>query len=342
MLSADVAIVGAGPVGLFAIFACGQLGMRTIVIDALTEVGGQCTALYPQKPIYDIPTRASVQAEELIGHLMEQALPYAPVIITGETVTGLEQERSGRFRLTTSEGRTVDARAVILAIGAGAFVPNRPPLAGIELHENKGVFYSVRDTEMFRERRVTIAGGGDSALDWAVALAPIAASVTLVHRRSEFRAAPASVQELTQLMEAGRITLKAPFQLDALIGEPGALTALRLARIGGGTEDVETDYLLAFFGLATDLGPAIGWEIGAERKAIPVEPATCATSRPGIHAIGDVAAYSGKRKLILTGFSEACAAAYAIYAEHFPEASLHSQYSTTRGAPGFPSHSPIA
>jgi len=329
----DVAIVGAGPVGLFAVFECGMLKMRCCVIDALEAPGGQCAALYPEKPIYDIPGYPRIAAQELVHKLVEQAAPFAPAYRLGHPVTALTP-RDGGFVLRTASDTSVVARAVIVAAGAGAFGPNRPPLAGIEHYEGKSVFYLVSRREDFRGKRVVIAGGGDSAVDWALSLAEIAANVMVVHRRAKFRAAPESVARLEALAKAGTIELVTPCQLQALDGADGQLRAVIVADLDGGTRTLPADALLPFFGLATDLGPIAQWGLALERHHLKVEPSTCATSQPGIFAVGDVAHYPGKLKLILSGFAEAALAARAIFPLVHPGEALHFEYSTMTGVQG--------
>ncbi len=328
----DIAIVGAGPVGLFAVFQAGMLEMRCQVFDALGEVGGQCSALYPEKPIYDIPGYPEIAAIELIDKLGQQIAPFDPVFHLGRTVDGLE-EIDGGFQLTAGD-ECITARAVIIAAGAGAFGPNRPPLEGIEEYENGGgVQYLVTRREDFRDRRVVIAGGGDSAVDWALSLAPVAASVSVVHRRPKFRAAPESARRLQELATAGEIELVVPYQLAGLEGD-GELSGVRVATLDGDERLLPADVLLPFYGLATSLGPIAGWGFELTKSQIAVDPASCQSSLPGIFAIGDVASYPGKLKLILTGFAEAAAAAHAIYPLVHPDQALHFEYSTTKGRPG--------
>jgi thioredoxin reductase (NADPH) len=332
--SCDVAIIGAGPVGLFAVFECGMLDMSAHVFDALPTPGGQCAALYPEKPIYDIPGYPRIDAAELIDRLQEQAAPFAPKFHLGHAVSGLSATGEGGFAVETAAGKRIAARAVIIAAGAGAFGPNRPPLAGIAAFEEKSVFYLVRRREDFRGKRVVIAGGGDSAVDWALSLAEIAERVLVVHRRPKFRAAPQSAARLTRLADEGRIDLVTPYQLHALEGESGTLAAVIVADVAGNTRRLDADCLLPFFGLATDLGPLASWGLEIEHHHIRVDPATCATSRPGIFAIGDIATYPGKLKLILSGFAEAALAAHAIHPLVHPGQALHFEYSTTKGVPG--------
>jgi thioredoxin reductase (NADPH) len=331
--SCDVAVIGAGPVGLFAVFECGMLDMGVHLFDALPAAGGQCAALYPEKPIYDIPGYPRIGAAELVDRLVEQAAPFQPEFHLGHAVARLTATADG-FVVENSAGLRVAARAVVIAAGAGAFGPNRPPLAGIEEFEERSVFYLVRRREDFRGRRVVIAGGGDSAVDWALSLADVAERVIVVHRRAKFRAAPQSAAQLTRLAEEGRIELVIPYQLHGVEGAGGQLSAVIVADLAGRTRRLAADCLLPFFGLATDLGPLASWGLDLADNRISVDPATCASSRPGIFAIGDVAAYPGKLKLILSGFAEAALAAHAIHPLVHPGEALHFEYSTTKGVPG--------
>lgn len=329
----DVAIIGAGPVGLFAAFQCGMLKLSAVLIDALGEVGGQCAALYPEKPIYDIPAHPAIDAGALVAQLEAQLAPFRTPRLLGCRIERLDGA-AGDFTLTTDAGQSVRARAVILAAGAGAFGPNRPPLAGLDAYEATGaVQYYVRRREDFRGCTVVIAGGGDSAVDWALQLRDVARRVIVVHRRARFRAAPETAAQLAAAAEAGQLELVTPFQLHGLHGEAGALRAVELADLDGNTRHVPADRLLAFFGLSTDLGPLAGWGLALERHHVEVTAATCATSLPGVFAIGDVATYPGKLKLILQGFSEAAMAAHAIHPLLNPDVALHFEYSTSKGVP---------
>ncbi len=329
----DVAVIGAGPVGLFAVFELGMLQIRCHVIDALDAVGGQCRALYPEKPIYDIPGQPVIMAGDLVERLERQAAPFAPVYHLGQTVTGLTR-RGARWLVETGGGTAVDCRAVVIAAGGGAFGPNRPPLAGIEAYEGESVHYLVARRELFDGRRLVIAGGGDSAVDWALALSDTAEKIYLVHRRDKFRAAPESVARLGRLCDAGGTVEKViPFQLHALEGRDGRLETVVVRSFDGAERRLTADHLLAFFGLSMDLGPIARWGLDLDRDLISVDPATCATSEPGIFAVGDINSYPGKLKLILTGFSEAAMAAHAIYPLVHPEKALHWEYSTTKGLP---------
>lgn len=332
VVETDVCIIGAGPVGLFAVFECGMLRMRCAVVDTLEAIGGQCAALYPEKPIFDIPAHPRIEGAALIDRLAEQAAPFAPQYLLGQRVDALRAEGDG-FTLTTSAGRTIRCKAVILAAGAGAFGPNRPPLDRLEEFEATGaVRYMVARREEFRGKRVVIAGGGDSAVDWALSLKDIA-RVTMVHRRDKFRAAPESARLLAEAAARGEVEMAIPYQLHALEGTDGKLDAVVLATLKGEERRVEADHLLAFFGLSMELGPIAEWGLGIEHKHVLVDPATCATNIPGVHAIGDVATYPGKLKLILQGFSEAAMAAHAIHGRVFPGVALHFEYSTSKGVP---------
>lgn len=329
----DVAIVGAGPVGLFAVFECGMLKLRCHVVDTLDAVGGQCTALYPEKPIYDIPGYPKIGAAELITQLKTQAAPFDPVYHLDQQVTGLDRTADERWRVTTSKGTVIDAKAVVIAGGVGAFGPNRPPLPGIEAYEGTAVQYLITRPELFRDRKVVIAGGGDSALDWAIILADIAADLKVVHRRAKFRGAPESVAKLHALHKAGKLEIVTPYQLHGLDGDGDRLEAVIVATLDGDTRRLEADYLLPFFGLSMNLGPIADWGLGLERHHIKVDQATAATSVPGVFAIGDIATYPHKLKLILTGFAEAASAAHAIHPLVRPDEVLHFEYSTTKGVP---------
>ena len=330
----DVAIIGAGPVGLFAVFECGMLKMRCHVVDALAMPGGQCAALYPEKPIYDIPGYPVIEAAALIERLSEQAAPFQPVYHLGQQVERLTPGDGGRWLVESSAGTRIDAGAVIIAAGVGAFGPNRPPLDGIERYEGTAVHYMVGQREAFRGKRVVIAGGGDSALDWAIILADIADKVMVVHRRPKFRGAPDSVAKLHALAEAGRIELVVPYQLFALDGDGRRLSAVIVRTLDGDERRLEADVLLPFFGLSMNLGPIAEWGLALDRNHITVDQATSATNLPGIFAIGDIATYPHKLKLILSGFAEAASAAHAIYPLIHPGEALHFEYSTTKGVPG--------
>ncbi len=329
----DVVIIGAGPVGLFAVFECGMLRMRTVVVDALDAIGGQCSALYPEKPIFDIPAHPEIAAADLIGALEKQAAPFKPLMLLGRRVEKLARTAAG-FELGTSEGDVILCKAVVIAAGAGAFGPNRPPLDRLAAFEASGaVRYLVTRREDFRAKRVVIAGGGDSAVDWALSLKQIAAKVTVVHRRDKFRCAPESAAQLKAAAERGEVEMAIPYQLHGLEGEGGALTGVQVATLKGEVRTIPADVLLPFYGLSMELGPIAEWGLEVEHKHIQVAAATCETNIPGVHAIGDIATYPGKLKLILQGFSEAAMAAHAIHPRVFPGEALHFEYSTSKGLP---------
>lgn len=330
----DVVIVGAGPVGLFAVFECGMVRLRCHVVDALDAIGGQCTALYPEKPIYDIPGYPRIDAAELVRALGEQAAPFRPVYHLGQTVDRLERLNDGTWRVATSKGTEIVAKAVMIAAGVGAFGPNRPPLEGIERYEGDAVQYYVKRREDFRGRRVVIAGGGDSAVDWALSLVDVAERIMVVHRRARFRAAPDSEAKLKALADGKRLDLVIPYQLDSLEGDGRSLKAVIVSTLDGEKKRLEADTLLPFFGLAMELGPIADWGLDLERSLIAIDPATCSTNLPGVFAVGDITTYPGKLKLILCGFSEAAMAARAIYPLVHPDTPLHFEYSTTSGVPG--------
>ncbi len=329
----DVVVIGAGPVGLFAVFECGMAKLRCHVVEALEAVGGQCAALYPEKPIYDIPAHPSLTGADLVERLTAQSAPFNPVYHLGQKVTKLT--RGGdRWQVETDKGVCLSAPVVIIAAGAGAFGPNRPPLDGLAAYEGTSIFYLVTRREAFRGQRVVIAGGGDSAVDWAISLSEIA-HVSVIHRRPKFRCAPESAARLDQLAKAGVIDLVVPYQLHGLEGNPesGQLNAVTVIDLDGGVRSIPADVLLPFFGLATDLGPIAEWGLALERHTVTVDQATSQTSVAGIFAVGDVCHYPGKLKLILTGFAEVAQAAQAAFAVVHPGEALHFEHSTTTGVP---------
>ena len=334
----DVAIIGAGPVGLFAAFECGMLKLGCHVIDALDEAGGQLSALYPEKPIYDIPGHPAILAGELVSLLEAQAAPFSPTYHLGQQVIGLDELDGGRWLLTTSKGTQVDAGAVIIAAGVGAFGPNRPPLDGIQDFEGygpgRGVNYLVKRREDFRDKNVVIAGGGDSAVDWTVSLAEVAKSVKIVHRRPKFRAAPETVDKMKSLADHANVELVVPYQLAGLEGDENDLSAVIVADLDGNSRTLEADVLLPFFGLSQNIGPIADWNLGIEHNHITVDAATMNAGRPGIYGAGDIITYPGKLKLILMGFSEAALAAHSARDHVHPDEAYHFEHSTTSGVPG--------
>ena len=324
----DVLIVGAGPVGLFAVFELGLLGLRARLFDTLERPGGQCAELYPDKPIYDIPAWPVISGQELVDRLMEQIAPFEPDFRLGQRVERLERLADGRFRLVTDTGEAHVAPVVFIAAGAGSFTPRKPRLDRLEAFEGRSVFYAVRERAAFAGRDVVIAGGGDSALDWTLELLPEVRSMTLVHRRDRFRAAPHSVAAMEQAAAEGRMRFVLG-ELDRLEGEGGELEAV-VVRGPEGEERLPAQRLLAFFGLNIELGPIAEWPLDlADGKLIPVDTEKFETSTPGVFAIGDINTYPGKLKLILCGFHEAALAAQAAFRIARPGERLRFQYTTS-------------
>jgi thioredoxin reductase (NADPH) len=327
VITTDVVIVGAGPVGLFAVFELGLVDVKCHLVDILDRPGGQCTELYPEKPIYDIPGLTVVTGQELTDRLMEQIKPFGAEFHFNQRVESLER-RNGGFRLTTDAGTVIDCKVLVIAAGGGSFTPKRPPLPGIEQYEGTSVFYSVRKMENFRDRDVLIVGGGDSALDWTLNLEPVAKSLTLLHRRAEFRAAPASVQKMFQLVEQGDVNFKLG-QVTQLHGEGGKLRAVTVKGADGATYELPCEVMLPFFGLTMKLGPVADWGLNLEENLIPVDTAKFETSEKGIFAIGDINTYPGKLKLILSGFHEAALMAQEAHHHIYPDKKLIFQYTTS-------------
>lgn len=327
----DLVIIGAGPTGLFSIFEAGMLKIKTHVIDTLEIIGGQCSALYPEKPIYDIPAHPSILANDLIENLEKQAAPFEPTYHLNQRVEKLEKQADGSFLLETSKNTKISCKAVIIAAGCGAFGPNRPPLAGIEKFEGKSVFYAVRKKDEFKDKNVVIAGGGDSAVDWALSLADIAKKLYVVHRRPKFRCAPESSDKLKKLVAEGKIELVVPYQLSGLEGEDGQISNVVVKDFDGNEKKLEADYLLPFFGLAMELGPIANWGLNLEKNHIEVEPSTMQSSEAGIYAVGDIANYKNKLKLILNGFAESATACHDIRKIVHPDEVFHFEYSTSKG-----------
>jgi thioredoxin reductase (NADPH) len=328
-IKTDVLIIGAGPCGLFAVFELGLLEMKTHLVDILDKIGGQCAELYPEKPIYDIPGVPITTAQGLVDSLMTQIKPFAPTFHLQEMVETIEKIGDPLFRVKTDQGKLFEAKAVMIAAGGGSFQPKRPPIPGIEAYEEKSVFYSVRKMEAFRDKRILIVGGGDSALDWTLNLAPIAGHLTLLHRRDQFRAAPDSVNKMMALVGEGKIDLVLG-QVSSLEGEDGRIAKAIVKRNDGSDFHIACDALLPFFGLTMKLGPVADWGIELkDGELIPVDTAAFESSVPGIFAIGDINWYPGKVKLILSGFHEATLAAQKAYHYVYPNKRLVFQYTTS-------------
>ena len=327
----DAVVIGAGPVGLFAVFELGLVDIRAHLVDILPKIGGQCAELYPEKPIYDIPGFPVVTGQELIDNLMKQIEPFHPKFHLGEMVTEIETlgtAEAPRFRVTTDAGTVFTAKCILVAAGGGSFQPKKPPIPGIDAYEGTGVFYAVRRMEDFRDRRILIVGGGDSALDWTVNLQPLAERLTLLHRRDAFRAAPHTVEQMRALVAAGAMDLELG-QVVALRGGAPVLEAAVVRRDDGSTFEVPCDVMLPFFGLTMKLGPVADWGLNLHENTVTVDTEKFETNVPGIFAIGDINHYAGKLKLILSGFHEAALAAQKVYRYVYPERKLHFQYTTS-------------
>ena len=327
----DVIIVGAGPVGLFAVFELGLLDMKAHLVDILDKPGGQCAELYPEKPIYDIPAYPTIMGQELVDRLMEQIEPFDPVFHLGQMATGVTKLENGNWEMTTDQGETIEAPVIVIAAGGGSFMPKKPPLAGIEDYEGTSVYYAVREKEKFRDRNVVISGGGDSALDWTLELLPLVRSMTLVHRRDEFRAAPDSVNKMRAAVAEGKMIFHMG-QAAELKGEDGQLNAITIKPKEGEPFDVPCDDLLAFYGLTMKLGPIAEFGLNMDKNLIPVDTEKFETSEKGIFAIGDINTYPGKQKLILSGFHEAALMAHAAYPYVNEGKTARFQYTTSSSA----------
>ena len=331
IIKTDVVIVGAGPIGLFAVFELGLLDIKAHLIDILPKPGGQCAELYPEKPIYDIPGFPIITGQGLTDNLMEQIKPFGAVFHYGEMIESLEilgTPEAPRFRVASDAGKVFECKAVVIAAGGGSFQPKRPPVPGIENYEGKSVFYSVRQMESFRGKRVLIVGGGDSALDWTLNLQPVAARVTLMHRRDEFRAAPHSVNTMRELVAAGKMDLTLG-QLSALHGADGMLSSVTVKGNDGVLADIACERLMPFFGLTMKLGPIAHWGVHLHQNLVPADTEKFETDVPGIFAVGDINTYPGKLKLILSGFHEAALAAQKVHRYVYPDKRLTFQYTTS-------------
>jgi thioredoxin reductase (NADPH) len=327
-IKTDVLIIGAGPIGLFAVFELGLLDIKAHLVDILDKVGGQCAELYPEKPIYDIPGIPIITGHGLTEALMEQIKPFHPSFHLGEMVTTVEKLGDSNFRVATDNGKVFEVKAVVIAAGGGSFQPKRPPINGIEPYENKSVHYAVRKMDAFRDKRLVIVGGGDSALDWTLNLHPLAKRLTLIHRRDDFRGAPDSVNKMRALVASGDMDLKIG-QVSGLEGADGQLAAASIKGNDGTVARIECDAMLPFFGLTMKLGPVADWGIAMEDELIPVDTGTFETNVPGIFAIGDINTYPGKLKLILSGFHEGALMAQKAHHYVYPDKRLVFQYTTS-------------
>jgi thioredoxin reductase (NADPH) len=330
MITTDICVIGAGPVGLFSVFEAGLLKMRCHLVDVLPQIGGQLSEIYPKKPIYDIPGYPEIKAEELVERLHKQILPFKPTFSLGERVERLEKTDENDFLITTSEGTEIKAKVVVIAGGLGCFEPRKPEVERLEHFEGKGVVYMVKDPDKFRNKKLVIAGGGDSALDWSIYLTDIAQSVTLVHRNESFRGAPDSTEKVFHLAKEGRLNLLLNSNLHSLQGN-GVLNGVEIINKQGVVNMVEADYIIPLFGLSPKLGPIAAWGLNIDKSAIEVSTLDYSTNVPGIYAIGDINTYPGKLKLILCGFHEAALMAQSAFKHVYPNQKLSFKYTTVNG-----------
>ncbi len=333
-INTDICIIGAGPVGLFAVFEAGLLKMRCHLVDVLPQPGGQLSEIYPKKPIYDIPGYPEIKAQELVDNLMEQIKPFDPGFSLGERVDGLEKQEDGSYKVLTSDGTQIHCQAVVIAGGLGCFEPRKPEIENLLNFEGKGVSYMVKDPEVYRDRKIVLAGGGDSALDWTIFLANIAEKVTLIHRGDTFRGAPDSAEKVFKLAEMGKIDLVLSSQLTKISGN-GHLKEVSFLTKQKEEKVIETDYLIPLFGLSPKLGPIGEWGLNIEKSAIAVNTEDYSTNVERIYAIGDINTYPGKLKLILSGFHEAALMAQSAFKFVFPEQKLSFKYTTVYGVNSF-------
>lgn len=334
MIQTDIIIIGAGPCGLFTVFEAGLLKLRCHLVDALPQPGGQLTEIYPKKPIYDIPGYPSILAGELVDNLMEQIAPFKPGFTLGERAESIEQDDEGVFTLTTNRATSIAAPVIVIAGGLGCFEPRKPPISNITQFEDNGVDYIIRDPEKYRDKKVIIAGGGDSALDWTLFLSDVAEEVTLIHRRKEFRAAPDSVEKAMKLAEVGKINLITDAQAIGLNGN-GHLNEVVVKQKQEGEFNQQTDYFIPLFGLSPKLGPIGNWGLNINKNAIEVDTRDYSTNVKGIYAVGDINTYPGKLKLILCGFHEAAIMVHSAHNIIYPDKKVSFKYTTVNGVEGF-------
>ena len=328
MIKTDILIIGAGPTGLFTVFEAGLLKMRCHLIDALAQPGGQCSEIYPKKPIYDIPGFPEILAGDLTKNLLEQCKQFQPGFTLGERAEKITKNNDNTFIVTTNKGTKHQAPIIAIAGGLGSFEPRKPMINGIEFYEEKGVEYMIKEPEIYRGKKVVIAGGGDSALDWTIFLASIDAKVTLVHRRNEFRGAEHSAEVAKNLAKENKLKIKTPYQLEAVEGE-NKIKSITIKNENGKSEKIETDAILGFFGLIMKLGPIAEWGLNLDKKTIPVNTENFQTNKEGIFAIGDICTYPGKLKLILSGFHEGALAARACFKLARPNEKYRFEFTTT-------------
>lgn len=332
-IKTDILIIGAGPVGLFTVFEAGLLKMRCHLIDVLPQIGGQLTEIYPKKPIYDIPGCPMILASDLVENLRKQIDPFKPTFTLGERAETIEKLEDGSFRITSTEGTIIESKVIAIAGGLGCFEPRKPPIPDIEKFEGKGVDYFVKDPSKYIGKRVIIAGGGDSALDWTIELAALGSEITLIHRRTGFRGAPDSVDKVLKLVEAGKVRMITDASVIGLEGE-GQLQHV-VIEVPEGKLTHQIDYFLPLFGLTPKLGPIGEWGLGLDKNAIVVDPLDCSTNVKGIYAIGDINTYAGKLKLILCGFHEATMMCQSAFQHIYPDQKLSFKYTTVTGIDGF-------
>ena len=330
MIKTDICIIGAGPVGLFAVFEAGLLKMHCHVMDALPQVGGQLSEIYPQKPIYDIPGFPEVNAQDLVNNLMKQIAPFHPTFTLGERVENIQKQEDGSFVVGTNEDTQVQCKAIVIAGGLGCFEPRKPAIAHLEDFEGKGVAYMVKNPEHFRDKNIVLAGGGDSALDWTIFLANVAKKVTLVHRGETFRGAPDSAEKVFKLAEEKKINLILKSNIIKIAGN-GVLKEVQIEDDSKNITSIEADHLIPLFGLSPKLGPIANWGLGIEKSQIKVNTQDYSTNVSGIYAIGDINTYPGKLKLILCGFHEAALMCQSAFKHVFPEQRLSFKYTTVNG-----------
>lgn len=336
IIETDIAIIGAGPVGLFAVFEAGLLKMRCHLIDALPQVGGQLSEIYPRKPIYDIPGYPTIDAQDLVDRLMEQIAPFNPSFTLGERVEQLEKQEDGSYHVISNEGTIIHAQVVVIAGGLGSFEPRRPDLRGILDYEGRGgVNYFVKNPETYRDKRVVIAGGGDSALDWTIYLSDVAEHLTLVHRSETFRGAPDSAQKVFSLAEQGKIDLLLQSNLSSVHGDNGQLQQVGVTDKSKEETLLNVDYLIPLFGLSPKLGPIGEWGLNIEKSAVAVDTFDYSTNVERIYAIGDINTYPGKLKLILCGFHEAALMCQSAFKYVYPNEKLSFKYTTVNGIHAF-------